>query len=99
MGAKLDFVVTLISFFLYLAEMASDIWLMHVYYTGGDWYWFGFTIAVVLVPSLLANGISVYIYHANIASKSQLAIRIIVAILQLSTPFRYGKLFLLFLLI
>ena len=91
MGAKCDFVVSLISFVLYLAEMGSDIWLMHHYYTGGDTYWFWFTLAFVLVPSLVLNCASVFLYHEEILSPSQLAIRIIVAILQLSTPFRYGN--------
>ena len=92
MGAKCDILVNLISFVLYLADMASDVWLAYHYYTGGDWYWLGFTLAVVIVPCIFANVLSVFFYLDEELSPSQLAIRIIVAILQLSTPFRYGKL-------
>ena len=92
MGAKCDFLVTLITFVLSLAEMGSDIWLLYHYHTGGDTYWFWFTFVVVFVPSVVVNYLSVGFYLENGLSPAQWTIRIIVELLQLSTPFRYGKL-------
>ena len=93
MGAKRDIAFTSISLVLYLAELGSDIWLLQHYHTGGDTYWFAFTLVVVLFPSLMFNMLSVAIYKdMEDLSSLQLTVRIIVAILQLSTPLRYGKL-------
>ena len=92
MGAKCDFVFTLISCVLYLADMGSDIWLLYHYSTGGDMYWFWFTLGAVLVPSVFLNLASVALYRDEHLSQGQWTIRITVAILQLSTAYRYGKL-------
>ena len=95
MGAKCDIVFTLISFLLSLADIGSIIWVMHDYYTGGDTYWFTFTLVIALVPSLLVNCFSFAFFAWDAkenTSSWQWTIRIVVAILQLSTPFRYGTL-------
>jgi len=93
MGAKCDFLFTLISFILNLGDIATLIMLLHEYYTNGHTDWFTFTLVVFLVPSLLVNCFSVAFFVWDATEDIppwQWTIRIIVAILQLSTPFRYG---------
>ena len=95
MGAKWDIVFTFVSLVLSLADLGLIIWVLHDYYTGGDIYWFTFTLVIALVPSLLLNCFSVVFFGWDAKGDTpswQWTIRIVVAILQLSTPYRYGKL-------
>ena len=95
MGAKTDIVITVISFVLSVVDIVAIVLVLHEYYTGGDMNWFAFTLVIALVPSVLVNlfSFAFFAWDAKENTSSwQWIIRIVVAILQLSTPFRYGNL-------
>ena len=48
----MDFIVHIISIITYVTDIGSDIWLVVVYAQSGHWWWFGWTLAFVVVAGL-----------------------------------------------
>ena len=51
------------SLVMYMADFVFDIMLVQEYYALGDWHWFGITLGAVLVPSLVVNVFSLWLYQ------------------------------------
>ena len=49
----IDILANLFSIGSYLLDVGSDIWMVYLYYTREHWWWFGFTLTAVIVPSVV----------------------------------------------
>ena len=47
-----DMLLTIYSIISYLFDVGSDIFVAWTYYHGDDWWWFGLTVAFIVVPSV-----------------------------------------------
>ena len=81
MEKKLDRLSLVVGLILYLFDYGSDIYVAIQYGKNNDYWWFGITIGLIVVPSMIVN-ITAIIQLINIW-------RSILAVLQLSIVVRY----------
>jgi len=73
----MDVVVTIYSIITYILDLGSDVWVASFHYIraveaeqAGDhaslhWYWFGLTIALIIIPSLVMSAFSLRWYLSD----------------------------------
>ena len=81
MEKKLDRLSMIVGLMLYLFDYGSDIYVAIQYWKNNEYWWFGITIGLIVVPSIIVN-ITAIIQLLNIW-------RSILAVLQLSVVVRY----------
>ena len=67
-----DIGFTLFAFGLYIGDILSDGWLAYSYYTRGHWYWFTFTLIVLIVPAVISTIFSSVWYVQDYHNKKKL---------------------------
>ena len=65
MREKGSLFLLLIGFLLYGFDVGSDIYVAMRYYQREDYWWFGITIALVILPGIVVNVISVSFVSGN----------------------------------
>ena len=79
----------LTSFQLYGFDVGSDIYVAITYYQKEDLWWFGITIALVILPSFIVNAIAL---GANLKiSKKGRIFKLVVNVFQLSVSQQYWE--------
>ena len=84
---KLFFLVT--SFLLYLFDVGSDVLVALQYYRNHELWWFGFTLALIIIPSIIVN-IWASIINFNIL-KEKSGRNLLICVFQLSMIQFYKK--------
>ena len=89
MKGKGSLFVLLTSFLLYVFDVGSDIYVAITYYQKEDLWWFGITIALVILPSFIVNAIAL---GANLKiSKKGRIFKLVVNVFQLSVSQQYWE--------
>ena len=87
----LDVFYVVVSVGTFAWDVGSDGFLAYRYYVGGHWWWFGLTLAFVVVPSLTVMALSLVWYwqeNADTAPDLSRAMRCLWFFLQLELIFR-----------
>lgn len=62
----IDVLATSASIVGYLIDVGSDIWLSIVYFTDGDVWWFGLTLAWIISPCIVMTIFSLRLYVIDV---------------------------------
>ena len=60
-----DVFFNLVSMLSYLFDVGSDVFLVYVYYTNSQWWWFTMTLSFILIPSVVMTCFSLKWYIAD----------------------------------
>jgi len=93
-----EIIWTAISMLSYIVDIGSDIYVAIIYYADEDWWWFGLTVAFIVIPSLTISVCSFMWYvhdnHLPIISNPVRCIpRMVLVFLQLGPLIRFVRVY------
>ena len=60
-----DIVFTFGSIVAYLFDVGGNMYVAHTFYINGDWWWFAYTVTVIVVANVIINMFSLSLYIAD----------------------------------
>ena len=93
MRDKLSLFLLLTGSLLYVFDVGSDIYVAITHYNKGDLWWFGVSIALVLLPSIIVNIWSHFMVGMDYRSNKVKLIDFLACVLQLSVIQQYWEAF------